>query len=203
MTYDPATGQVFASTGSELYTIEPGTGITTQIGSHGVTGLRGLAVVGDELIMGHGTTSTLYSVDPITGLATVIGSLPSRNRGCLALDTHPVTGVLYAVLATDGVLLRSLWTIDLVDPMGGSVHINFLRRKPTPSSSENLSNVSGMAFLPDGSLYLVGDETGFRSTDRNTLWESDPATAVCTIFLALSTEEEGESMAVVPSSSVR
>jgi len=75
--------------GSSLYTVNPGTGAASLIGSHGVTDLFGLAYDTKNNVL-YGTQfsggSNLYALDTLTGSATLIGNM-GHGIGGLTYDS--------------------------------------------------------------------------------------------------------------------
>jgi hypothetical protein len=75
--YDDAAGVLYGTSGADLYTIDPLTGVGTLVGSHGgPTLMIGIASDGDGKIYGVDLTNDeTWDIDPLTGLATSIGAL--------------------------------------------------------------------------------------------------------------------------------
>ena len=103
MATDPTDGTVYASTGTNLYTINPETGEATLIGPfntpEGET-MIAIAVDTDGNIYGHGidlstAPDKLFSIDPQTGQASLIGSTGVDAFFAQGMDYDPDTGQLY------------------------------------------------------------------------------------------------------------
>ena len=103
MATDPTDGTVYASTGTNLYTLDPETGEATLVGPfntpEGET-MIAIAVDTDGNIYGHGidlsdAPDKLFSIDPETGAASLIGSTGVDAFFAQGMDFDPDTGQLY------------------------------------------------------------------------------------------------------------
>jgi hypothetical protein len=94
-----ASGTLYGSDYSDLYTINPTTGAATLVGPTGTSDLNGLVVGPTGTIYGSGyIDDDLYTIDPTTGAATVVGPTSFSSSGDLAFADN---GTLY-MTALDG-----------------------------------------------------------------------------------------------------
>ena len=99
MTIDPVTGTVYASTATDLYTIDPATGAATLIGSFGTTTMIEIAMNMEGAMYGHDITSdAIYLIDPTTGAATLIGLTGYAANYAQGMDFDNDDGTLYIFL---------------------------------------------------------------------------------------------------------
>lgn len=152
LAYDADNDIMYGTTTStnKLYSIDYNTGSATLIGSLNVTLMHGLAYDNsmDTLFGTYGglQDSGLYQIDVTTGNARLICNLGSYNSiGGLAI--HPQTYDLYGV--TSG---RSgsaaLFKIDKNTGTGTLLY------------EYTNANMTGLAFLPDGTLYATDNWSG-------------------------------------------
>ncbi len=98
---DPVSGVFYGSTATQLFTIDPGTGASTLVGTYGVSTMIAIAVNGDGLMYGHDITSdAIYQVDPATGVATLVGSTGYAANYAQGMDFDNQDGTLYIWLYT-------------------------------------------------------------------------------------------------------
>lgn len=179
-TVTPVAQTLYVATGqgsnAQLYIVNPTTAAATLVGNITLSGsaltLTGLAfdpltgvlygVTGNE----NGPARKLVTIDRATGLATLVGSLAvngdtAEGASDISFDAN---GKLYAWKTGGGPL-------GLVDVGTAAV---------TPiGSSLNDTGGNGLAFAPDGSLYVAGPPTG-------SLSRVDPATGALTAVATLS-----------------
>jgi len=145
---------------NKLYSIDYMTGGATLIGDLGVTMMHGLAYDNstDMLFGVFGTIGGdgLYRIDVGTGNSTLIGNIGnlygvSYDTVC-GLAVHPITNDLYGVIG---------------GPNYGSALVRI--NKTTGSGTllheySSILNMSGLAFLPDGTLYATDNWSGYLYT---------------------------------------
>ncbi len=99
LTIDPVNGTFFASTATDLYTIDPATGASTLIGSFGTTTMIAIAMNMEGAMYGHDITSdSIYSINPTTGAATLIGLTGYAANYAQGMDFDNDDGTLYIFL---------------------------------------------------------------------------------------------------------
>lgn len=86
-------GQLFGITFDELYSINPNTGLSSKIGSFGVSGdFNALGFSGDNrLFAAARDQSSIYTIDPLTGTASPVSSIVNldfKSSGDLAFDSN-------------------------------------------------------------------------------------------------------------------
>ena len=160
-----------------LWNINPVTGAASgQLALHGVTGTGGIVndrSVCDIVQAPDGTyyvlndhyagvnsdairmKDSLMSLDPTTGVVTRIGDVfPTGTyvyEGDMAFQ--PGTGVLYACQSLNHV--GRLYTINTATGAGTTINANMA-----------INDASGLAFAPDGSLYVLDTGADCRRTRR-------------------------------------
>ena len=93
---DPVSGVFYGSTATQLFTIDPGTGLSTLVGTYGVSTMIAIAVNGDGLMYGHDITSdSIYQVDPATGATTLVGPTGYAANYAQGMDFDNQDGTLY------------------------------------------------------------------------------------------------------------
>ena len=96
---DPVTGIFYASTGSNLYTINPATGAATLIGPFGTSLMIEIAINMNGAMYGHDIgTDSIYSIDKATGTATLIGLTGYNANYAQGMDFDNQDGTLYIFL---------------------------------------------------------------------------------------------------------
>jgi DNA-binding beta-propeller fold protein YncE len=107
LSINPLTGGMFLSSTnvseSNLYTIDPTTGVATLVGATGIGGLIDIAF--DPLGMLFATDinrDALFGLDPLTGASTFIGALGFDLNFAQGMDFDFSTGILYAALYSGG-----------------------------------------------------------------------------------------------------
>jgi len=99
MTIDPVTGTVYASTATDLFTIDPATGASTLIGPFGTTLMIDIAINMAGQMYGHDIgTDSIYSIDVATGAATLIGLTGYAANYAQGMDFDNNDGTLYIFL---------------------------------------------------------------------------------------------------------
>ncbi|UCC47733.1 MAG: Ig-like domain-containing protein [Gemmatimonadota bacterium] len=208
MEYEPATGMVLAAQNdfnvpqpwpNNLIRVDPYTGVETLIGTMSTWPpgpvLRAPAFesgTGRLLVAEHAASGNrLWDVDTNTGVPTVVGpvTVPGDNvLGFNALATDPTDGTLYAAAT-----LASL---------GGPPSVfRALLRIPAGLLSGTIMGVlsqpgvSGLTFLPDGTLIAVVGDGG---TSPETLWSVDKSTGLMTFIIALGNGDNGEAITRIP-----
>ena len=124
---DPTDGTLYASTGSDLYTIDPSTGEATLVGSFNFGGLMIAIAVDDEGVMyGHDIVNdAIYTINKDTGVATQLGSTGVDANFAQGMDFDPVTGELYMAWYQGGgagglrIVDRATGNTTLVGPFQG------------------------------------------------------------------------------------
>lgn len=107
LSINPLTGGMFLSSTnvseSNLYTLDPVTGVATLVGVTGISGIIDIAF--DPLGMLFATDvvrDALFSLDPLTGASTFIGALGINLNFAQGMDFDFSTGILYAALYSGG-----------------------------------------------------------------------------------------------------
>ncbi len=100
LTIDPVNGTFYASTATDLYTIDPATGATTLVGPFvNATVMIDIAMNMDGQMYGHDiATDSIYSIDPATGQATLIGPTGYAANYAQGMDFDNDDGTLYIFL---------------------------------------------------------------------------------------------------------
>lgn len=147
--------------GSEIVTIDLGTGLATTVGTTPLFDVGGIAFDGIGTLYASDQSSSninLYTLDPIAGTATFIGSAGvGGGEGALAYD--PVGGVLYSKANNTGTGPGGVGLeLVVIDPLTGLGSI-------IGNLGLNLeADVSGLAILDDGTL--LGFDSQSALTDR-------------------------------------
>ena len=158
LAYDPDTDTLYMSSATELWTVDPTTGVGTLIGPHvGIGGdlINGLAVLPDPeqpCMLGLDLTSTLWDIDSLTGAGTNPRFLGESKFGGLAMST---AGELFGIRAAP---IPELYSIDqtsgfatLIGPLG------------------ILHSEGGLDFQPStGELFGVGGTSDLFQVDTTT-----------------------------------
>ena len=96
---DPFLGIFYASTGTDLYMINPATGAATLIGPFGTSVMIEIAINMNGAMYGHDIASdSIYSIDKSTGTATIIGSTGYAANYAQGMDFDNQDGTLYIFL---------------------------------------------------------------------------------------------------------
>ena len=99
LSIDPVTGVFYASTATDLYTIDPSTGISTLVGPFGTTLMIDIAVNMEGEMYGHDIgTDSIYSINTTTGVAALIGSTTYLANFAQGMDFDNDDGTLYIFL---------------------------------------------------------------------------------------------------------
>lgn len=147
--FDP-TGNLFGITFSDLFSINPTTGTSSLIGSHGVSGGNGLVFGADGTLYAAGTSTTnIFSLDTTSGANTTIGNTGFTSAGDLAF-----VGSDLFLSSGSGELV----SIDLSDPSNS-----------TAIGSFGVPSVFGIATDENSSLFAVANTT---------IYNVDPATGL-------------------------
>jgi len=143
----------FAS--GNIYDVNTSTGATSNARPTGLF-LEGVAYNSGGTLYGLDQLSqSLYTINTTTGTPTLVGAtnlVPGSIEGDIAFSPG---GTLYGIqnVSTD----LQLFTISTSTGMAtvvGSIIANFASQFPT-------SDLSGMAFAPDGTLFVIDDFNGF------------------------------------------
>jgi len=103
LTIDPITGTFFASTATNLYTINPATGIAASVGAFGVDLMIDIAINANHEMYGHDiATDSIYSINISTGSATLIGGTGYDANYAQGMDFDNEDGTLYIFLYIGG-----------------------------------------------------------------------------------------------------
>ncbi|MHC4085481.1 MAG: PEP-CTERM sorting domain-containing protein [Planctomycetota bacterium] len=140
---------------NRLYSIDYRTGGATFIGDLGVTLMHGLAYDNstDMLFGAYGdyNENGLYLIDVTTGNSTLIGNIGdfySEPYGICGLAVNPITNDLYGVIGGP-FFFSALVRINKSTGSGMVLH-----------RYNSIQNMSGLAFLPDGTLYTTDNWSG-------------------------------------------
>ena len=160
---------------SSLYRVDPTNATSTLIGSILVGGVQ----VSVTALAAHPTTGQLYGVtgseftpsrqlfiiDPVTAATTVIGTIGTVRTENASDISFAANGTLYGWSTRGGPLM----TIGLGDALRTAI-----------GSATNGTQGNGLAFTPDGTLYLAGP------TAPGNLYTVDIGTGALTVVAALS-----------------
>jgi uncharacterized repeat protein (TIGR01451 family) len=116
LSIDPITNVFYASTGANLYTIDPATCSPTLIGPFGITGgiMIDIAIGPAGVMYGHDiSTDAIYTINTATGAATVVGSTGYNANFAQGMDFDNEDGTLYIWLYI-GTGVNHYGTVDLV-----------------------------------------------------------------------------------------
>lgn len=126
--YDSTTGNLYGSSGvcnsvSHLWTINPATGASTQVGEiTGATCIVAIAVNPDGLMYGFDIVSdSLYAIDKTSGAAALIGSVGFNANYAQDMTFDQATGVLYLAGFDGGAFTDQIYTVDLTTGAATSV----------------------------------------------------------------------------------
>jgi len=99
LTIDPVAGTFYASTATDLYTIDPATGASTLVGPFGTSLMIDIAMNTTGEMYGHDIgTDSIYQIDPTTGAATLIGPTGYAANYAQGMDFDNDDGTLYIFL---------------------------------------------------------------------------------------------------------
>ena len=103
LSIDPTTDAFYASTGTDLYTIDPATGNSTLVGSFGTSLMIDIAIDTNGAMYGHDIgTDSIYEIDMATGVATLVGLTGYNGNYAQGMDFDNDDGTLYIFLYTGG-----------------------------------------------------------------------------------------------------
>jgi len=124
LSIDPVSGIFYGSTATDLYTIDPATGVSTWVGTFGTTLMIDIAVNIDGDMYGHDIgTDSIYSIDPASGLATLIGSTGLLANFAQGMDFDNDDGTLY-IFAYTGSGTNTFGTVDLTTGLVTPLAVN-------------------------------------------------------------------------------
>ncbi|MGN7869101.1 hypothetical protein [Paracoccus sp. 22332] len=133
--FDP-TGNLYGMSFTSLYRIDPGSGVSTLIGAHGISSGNALVFGADGTLYGAGNATTnIYTLNTMTGVGSSLGSIGFYSGGDLAF-----VGSDFYLASSANQLVK----IDLGNP-GGTAAVG----------SFGVSDVFGLATAPGGRLYGV------------------------------------------------
>lgn len=152
-------GEIYGISNTGLYRVSL-SGIATQIGTTGVSGLNGLAFLGATLYATAGGNTNLYTVNTLTGAATAIGSSGFQSGGDIAfvgsrlflatnshqiVELNPANGAVIGAASASGLgsgvqALKGLGSDGtnlflVADFFGGTGDIRVLRLETTQGAS--------------------------------------------------------------------
>ncbi|HSX60433.1 MAG TPA: hypothetical protein VLF18_09570 [Tahibacter sp.] len=100
-------------TNSNLYTVNPATGVATLVGAMGIPLAIDVAINASGAMYTHDiSTDSIYSVNTATGVATLVGATGVNANFAQGMEFDKTTGVLYAWLY-EGAGVNRFATIDL------------------------------------------------------------------------------------------
>lgn len=138
-------GDIYGVSPSDLYRINPLTGVATVVGPTGVN-TNALEFSSNDVLYAAGTSASLYTIDLQTGVATTIGNIGTGTAGDLAF----VGNTLYAATADDQLIeidLSSGVSASIVGPLGRTIH--------------GLDSATGPLFgVQENRLYTINLSTG-------------------------------------------
>ena len=145
--YDSTTGNLYGASAacgsaSHLWTINPATGASTQVGEiTGAACIVGLAVSPDGLMYGIDIVSdSLFAIDKTTGAASLIGSIGFNANYAQDMTFDQATGVLYFAGFDGGAFTDQIYTVDLAT--GAAT--------PVGNIGAGLAEVDAMAIMTAG-----------------------------------------------------
>ena len=138
----------------------PNSGYSTGLNGTLVTGAVNLST-GKYMFGGYSSSNTfsLYQYDPSTNKFTSLGyfAVAENGNGDMAFDSQ---GNLYVVDSANSTNIYSVTAGDLANAIAaGSSSTQIPRTALAGSSSVGVSNINGMAFDADGSIYLGNAST--------------------------------------------
>lgn len=97
MSIHPIDGTIYASTATDLFTIDPATGTPSIIGLFGISSMIDIAVNEFGKMYGHDNSDdSIYSIDTATGMATLLGPTGVDSNFAQGMDFDNTDGTLYA-----------------------------------------------------------------------------------------------------------
>ncbi len=104
LSVDPTNETFYVATGTNLYTMNPVTGVSSLVGGFGTGGLMiDIAIDINGNMYGHDIgTDSLYSINKATGAATLIGAHGLAANFAQGMDFDYATNTLYAAIYTGG-----------------------------------------------------------------------------------------------------
>jgi hypothetical protein len=133
---DPADGTVYGNTDTNLYKINPATGVTTLVGPMITSRATAFDSLGRLLAINE-VTNNLVSIDTSTGANTILAHLGSVIYSDIASD--PQTGLLYG-LASNGLRLINTTT-------GASTIIGSSQIRPAGLAFTNIPEPTTLAMM--------------------------------------------------------
>ncbi len=148
--WDSSLSTLFGGSNGDLFSIDPMTGVATQVAASGLTSFTNLGYVpgADVMYLTNSITDSLYTVDRMTGAVTLIGPLGPASTAPQELAYDTDNGVMYLIdNSTD-----NLCTVDLVT--GVATLVGYM----------GSSNMLGMVYIPNGPApvtpFCFGDGSG-------------------------------------------
>jgi hypothetical protein len=192
LAYDPAANVVYATDRSDiLWSMNPVTGARTLVDTTGFY-LKGLALEPGEagrLVAGSNFEGGLvYVVDRSTAVATELGRVVASGDSILGftgMAVDPTNGMLYSAVRLNSLAGR--------DRMLMTLNLTALAATSVGTLGED--GVSGLTFLPDGTLLAV---TGDGATNPEQLWSVNKTNGAMTFIMNLGNGEDGEAIEAVP-----
>ena len=103
LSIDPVSGTFYASTATDLYTLNPATCSPALVGSFGTTLMIDIAVNTAGQMYGHDIgTNSIYTIDTSTGAATLVGLTGYNANFAQGMDFDNDDGTLYIFVYTGG-----------------------------------------------------------------------------------------------------
>ena len=172
--------------GGVIYDVDPATGTCSNPRSMGLSGVAGFTVTGDGqhayalTSFGSAPPNALFRVNAVTGATEFIGSTGLSLVGEGDLCIRPSDGTLFALWNATGADLH-MFTIN--PSSGAATDVGIVA---------TATDLSGLAFAPNGSLYCFENGTRLRQLDPNNgatlniinLTGIDPATGVAGMAFA-------------------
>lgn len=206
LTIDPVTGVFYASTATDLYTIDPNTGVSTLIGPFGTTLMIDIAMNTEGEMYGHDIgTDSIYSINPATGAATLIGPTGYNANYAQGMDFDNDDGTLYIFLyqgsganvyGTVNLLTGAVTPLAVSNPLGefeGAIQIpGFAYDIPWVSEDPISGTLAGgtcqiVDVIYDSTGLAVGEYYGLFEIESN-----DPATALTTVPVTLTVIQQAD-----------
>jgi len=181
-----ADGTFWTSTSTDLYTLDPATGVSTLVGPFGIASgiMIDIAVNAAGAMYGHDiNTDSIYTIDTATGAATLVGATGLASNFAQGMDFDFSDGTLY-VFTYQGGGANVFGTVDLAtgavtplatdNPQGefeGAIQVaageNLFCNGPVvqfedgiPMTWTNLDNGGPFAWVTTADASVTANETG-------------------------------------------
>ena len=177
ITYDPTTGIFYVCTGTNIYTIDTTTAVTTSVGPTGITGGLMIDIAIDCAGTMYGVdlgTDNTYTINKATGTATLLGPLGFNLNFGAGMTYDKQNDILYLFGLEGGVNINALRTINTTTGAATTLHtwVPALSQFAPFDLIGNICPGGGgnetLVLLHDSTLGTSGN-IGERKADRDTL----------------------------------